>query len=87
MAEVKKVFSFSKIGNIAGCQVKEGVINRRNLIKVIRNDQEVFNGKIKSMKTETEKIEKAEKNRECGIFCEGFDDFQINDLIISYHWE
>ena len=86
-AEVKKVFSFSKIGNIAGCQVKEGVINRRNPIKVIRNGQEVFNGKIKSMKTEDEKIEKAEKNRECGIFCEGFGDFQINDLIISYHWE
>ena len=83
-AEVKKVFSFSKIGNIAGCQVKEGVISRRDLIKVIRNSQEIFNDKIKSMKTEDEKIDKAEKGRECGIACEKFDDFQVNDLIVSY---
>ena len=84
-AEVKRVFSFSKVGNIAGCQVKEGSISRKNPIKVVRDGQEIFNGKIKSMKTEDEKIEKAEKNRECGIFCEGFGDFQVNDLIISYH--
>ena len=86
-AEVKRVFSFSKVGNIAGCQVKEGSISRKNPIKVVRDGQEIFNGKIKSMKTEDEKIEKAEKNRECGIFCEGFGDFQVNDLIISYHWK
>ena len=84
-AEVKRIFSFSKVGNIAGCQVKEGVVSRKNPIKVVRDGQEIFNGKIKSMKTEDEKIEKAEKNRECGIFCEGFGDFQVNDLIISYH--
>jgi len=57
-AEVKQVFYFSKVGNIAGCQVIDGVIERNNLIYVSRQGQRIFSGKIKSLESEkvTDKV-------------------------------
>jgi len=86
-AEVKQVFYFSKVGNIAGCQVIDGVIERNNLIYVSRQGQRIFSGKIKSLESEKVKINEVRKGQECGIVLENFDDFQEKDQIISYRWE
>lgn len=86
-AEVIKVIYFSKIGNIAGCQVINGTIERNNLTYVFRQGQKIFSGKIKSLQVEKEKSSEAKKGQECGIVLESFDNFQEKDQIISYRWE
>jgi len=86
-AEVKQVFYFSKVGNIAGCQVVDGTIERNNLIYVSRQGQRIFSGKIKSLESEKIKINEVRKGQECGIVLENFDDFQEKDRIVSYRWE
>ena len=84
-AEVIKVIYFSKIGNIAGCQIINGSIKRNNLVHVFRKDQKIFSGKVKSLEVEKKKLNEARKGQECGIVLEKFDDFQEKDQIISYH--
>ncbi|RHZ36955.1 translation initiation factor IF-2 [endosymbiont GvMRE of Glomus versiforme] len=86
-AEVTKIIYFSKVGNIAGCQVTDRIIERNNLVHVSRQGQKIFSGKIKSLQVEKEKTSEARKGQECGIVLEGFDDFQEKDQIISYRWE
>jgi translation initiation factor IF-2 len=86
-AEVVKVIYFSKIGNIAGCQIINGNIERNNLVHVFRADQKIFSGKVKNLEVEKEKVNEARKGQECGIVLENFDDFQEKDQIISYCWE
>lgn len=49
-AEIKKIFSISSIGNIAGCYVIKGTIFNNSIAKVIRNDKVIFKGKIVSLK-------------------------------------
>jgi translation initiation factor IF-2 len=84
VAKVAKVIYFSKVGNIAGCQVTEGTIERNNLIYVSRQGEKVFSGKIKSLEVEKEKVNEVRKGQECGIVVDNFDDFQEKDQIISY---
>jgi translation initiation factor IF-2 len=86
-AEVIKVIYFSKVGNIAGCQVINGIIERTNLVHVFRQGKKIFSGKIKSLEVEKEKTNEARKGQECGIVVDNFDDFQAKDRIISYRWE
>lgn len=86
-AEVKQVFYFSKVGNIAGCQAISGTIERSNLIHVFRRGQKIFSGKIKSLESEKLKVNEIRKGQECGIVIEDFDDFQEKDQIVSYRWE
>ncbi|CAI2194309.1 15668_t:CDS:2, partial [Funneliformis geosporum] len=86
-AEVKQVFYFSKLGNIAGCQVINGTIERNNLIHVLRQGRKIFSGKIKSLESEKFKVNEVRKGQECGIVAANFDDFQVKDQIISYRWE
>ena len=83
-AEVIKVIYFSKIGNIAGCQVINGNIERNNLVHVFRQGQKIFSGKIKNLEVEKEKVNEARKGQECGIVLENFNDFQEKDQIASY---
>lgn len=84
IAEVKQIFYFSK-GNIAGCQVIDGTVDRSNLVYVSRQGQRIFSGKIKGLESENVKINEVRRGKECGIVLEGFDDFQEKDQIISYH--
>jgi translation initiation factor IF-2 len=83
-AEVVKVIYFSKIGNIAGCQVINGNIERNNLVHVFRRSQKIFSGKVKNLEVEKEKVNEARKGQECGIVLENFDNFQEKDQIVSY---
>lgn len=84
-ADVKKLFIISRLGTIAGCYVSDGVIKRNNSkIKVIRNNKNVFEGKIKSMKHEKDEIKESKQNHECGILAEGYNDFQEGDKIECY---
>ena len=83
-ALVLKVFSISRLGNIAGCQVKEGTIQRNHHIRLIRNDKILHTGTMKQLKREKDVIKEAKEGSECGIHIDGFNDIQVGDIIESF---
>lgn len=83
-AEVKAVFKSSQLGAIAGCQVIEGVINRNNRMRVVRDDKVIWKGRIGSIKRVKEDVKEVKKGIECGILVEGFSDYQVGDILQAY---
>ena len=82
--EVIAVFNISKLGTIAGTRVTNGVIKSKHIVKVLRNNEVIFEGKIKSLKIEKEETKEAKKGIETGIFVNGFNDFVKGDIIEAY---
>ncbi|MDR0630944.1 MAG: translation initiation factor IF-2, partial [Holosporales bacterium] len=85
VADVRKLFTISRFGTIAGCYVLDGVIKKHDSkIKVKRGEDCIFEGKIKSMKHEKDEIKEAKYQHECGILTDGFNDFREGDKIECY---
>jgi len=84
MAEVKAIFKSSQLGLIAGCQVTEGSIHRNHLIKLIRDKEVIWKGKIASLKRVQEDVREVQKGVECGIVLDGMRDIKEGDKIQSY---
>lgn len=83
-AEIKAIFDISKVGKIAGCVVLEGPIFRNNFVKVIRNDEVIFNGEIKTIKHKKNEMESIKTLDECGICIKNFENFNVGDFIEFY---
>ncbi|MBX9889886.1 MAG: translation initiation factor IF-2 [Amoebophilaceae bacterium] len=83
-AEVKKVFPISKVGNIAGCQVQTGFIKFLNPIHVIRKEEIVFTGFIRTIKHGLEEVKQVKSISECGIHIKNFDAIEVGDIIAGF---
>lgn len=83
-AEIRKIFKFSKVGNIAGTYVTEGVIKNGSLARLIRDGIVVYEGKIASVQREKDVVKEVKKGFECGITLENFSDIKEGDTIKSY---
>ena len=81
MAEVRAQFKVPKIGLIAGCSVVKGKVIRNALLRVVRNDEILHEGKLTSLKRFKEDVNEVLEGFECGIGVEGFTEFQDGDLI------
>lgn len=80
-AEVLAVFRISKLGNIAGCRVREGEIRRSGKVRVIRGSQTIFEGEISSLKHEKDDVREVRQGLDCGIGVKGFNDFIPGDIL------
>ncbi len=83
-AEVRETFSVPKIGKIAGCFVTSGKIHRSNQIRLLRDDVEVYSGRIASMKRFKDDIREAVEGYECGIGLENYRGVKVGDIIEAY---
>ncbi len=83
-AEIRQVFSLPKGIKVAGCYVVEGVIHRNHLIKIVRNGEEVFSGKLSSLKRFKDDVRQVESGYECGMSFENFNDIEEGDRVIAY---
>ena len=83
-AEIRQIFKFSKVGNIAGCSVSEGVIKRDAKARVIRDGVVIYDGKIGSLQREKNVAVEVKKGYECGITVDGFNDIKVGDIIEAY---
>ena len=83
-AEIRQIFKFSKIGNIAGCHVTEGMIKNNYPARVVRDGIEIYNGKIKSIQHEKDQVKEIKKDMDCGITLENFQDIKELDIIECY---
>ncbi|HJS44407.1 MAG TPA: translation initiation factor IF-2, partial [Gemmatimonadales bacterium] len=86
-AEVRQIFKIAKLGTIAGCFVRSGVIPRTGRSRVIRNGVEVYDGTLASLKRFKDDVREVREGFECGIGIENFNDIKVGDLIESYRIE
>ena len=86
-AEVRQTFKIAKVGTIAGCFVRSGVIPRTGRSRVIRNGVEVYDGTLASLKRFKDDVREVREGFECGIGIENFNDIKVGDLIESYRIE
>lgn len=83
-ADIRQIFKFSKIGNIAGSFVTSGTIKRDSLARIIRDGVVVYDGKIGSLQREKDTVKEVKKGYECGITIENFNDIKVGDIIEAY---
>jgi translation initiation factor IF-2 len=86
-AEVRQVFRISRRGNVAGCMVLDGTLHRNDLVRVLRQGQQVADTKCESLRRFTEDVREVATGYECGVSLEGFDDFKEGDQLEFYHRE
>jgi translation initiation factor IF-2 len=84
---VKNIFKISRLGNIAGCLVQEGRIERTSLVKIYRDKNLVFTGKLSSLKRLKDDAREVNEGFECGLKIDGFNDINIGDIIETYQKE
>lgn len=80
-AEVRMVFSVSKVGQIAGCLVMEGRVTRSASGRVLRNGKVIHSGKLSSLKHFKDDVKEVISGTECGIGLEGFDGVEVGDVL------
>lgn len=83
-AEVRAIFKASKVGTIAGCYVVDGYLKRDCMIRLIRDGVVIYNGKISSLKRMKDDVSRVNKDFECGLTIENYNDEKEYDLIEAY---
>ena len=87
VAQVRETFKVPRVGVIAGCQVTEGVIDRKGRVRVIRDGVQVYEGEISSLKRFKDDVREVREGFECGIGVANFNDIKIGDQIECYRVE
>jgi translation initiation factor IF-2 len=80
-AEVRAVFSISRLGKVAGCHVSRGLVRRNATVRVLREDEEISRSGVSSLKRFTEDVREVREGFECGIGLASFDDFEEGDIL------
>lgn len=84
VGQIIQIFSYSRLGNIAGCQVLNGKINRNDNIHIFRGEKKIFTGLIHSLQSNKINVKTVMKGQNCGIVIRGFNDFQLKDEFIAF---
>ncbi|MDC0587225.1 translation initiation factor IF-2 [bacterium] len=82
--EIREVFNISKIGNIAGCVVKDGLVSRNSKIRLLRDNVVVHTGALASLKRFKDEVKEVKSGFECGLMVENYSDIKIGDVIETY---
>lgn len=77
-------FPYGKTEKVAGCRVMEGTISKGPKVRIVREEEVIGEGKIKSLKKVKEEVSKVEKGMECGMLFEPPIDFKIGDIVESF---
>ncbi|CEG95712.1 translation initiation factor IF-2 [Propionibacterium freudenreichii] len=83
-AEIREIFRSSKIGNIAGCMVLDGLIRRHAKARLIRNGVVVTETSISSLRREKDDVTEVREGFECGLTLERYSDIHVGDQIETY---
>ena len=86
-AEVRQTFKVSSVGTIAGCYVTDGVIQRNNQVRVVRNGIVIYEGAIDSLKRFKDDAKEVASGFECGMSIEKFNDIKEGDVFESFTWK
>ena len=82
--EIREVFNISKIGNIAGCMVKDGIVSRNSQVRLLRDNVVIHTGSLASLKRFKEEVKEVKSGFECGVMFENYSDIKVGDIIETY---
>ena len=83
-AAVRETFRIPKVGVIAGCTVTDGSIKRDAEVRLLRDNVQVFKGKIGSLRRFKDDAKEVSNGMECGIAIAGYGDIKVGDVIEAF---
>jgi translation initiation factor IF-2 len=86
-ATILEIFKVSKVGNIAGCRVTDGVVERGANVRLIRDNVVVHEGKLSQLKRFKDDAREVQAGQECGMAFENYQDMKVGDVIECYRVE
>ena len=86
-AEVRDTFKVPKAGTIAGCFVQDGVIKRDAEVRLLRDNIQIFKGKVGSLRRFKDDAKEVTNGMECGIGIANFNDIKVGDVIEAFSVE
>ncbi len=86
-AEVRQLFKISGVGTIAGCFVRQGIVQRSAQVRVLREGVVVYDGTLSSLKRFKDDAREVREGLECGMGVEHFNDVKVGDVIEAYKVE
>jgi len=82
--EVKEVFRITKVGNVAGCIVLDGKLQRNSKIRLIRDGIVIYTGKLGSLRRFKDDVKEVSAGQDCGLNIENFNDIKVGDIVEGY---
>ena len=86
-AEIREVFSITKVGKVAGCYIRDGVVRRGAGVRLLRDDVVIHEGKLKTLKRFKDEVKEVRENFECGMAFENYDDIRVGDVVECFEVE
>jgi translation initiation factor IF-2 len=86
-AEVRRIFRIPRVGTVAGCYVTDGKIVRKERVRVIRENVQIYEGRIASLKRVKEDVNEVAKGFECGLAIENYNDIKVGDILEVFKTE
>jgi translation initiation factor IF-2 len=86
-ATILEIFKVSKVGNVAGCRVTDGVVERGANVRLIRDSVVVHEGKLSQLKRFKDDVREVVAGQECGMAFESYQDMKAGDVIECYRVE
>jgi translation initiation factor IF-2 len=86
-ATILEVFKVSKVGNVAGCRVTDGTVERGANVRLIRDNVVVHQGKLSQLKRFKDDAREVLAGQECGMAFENYQDMKVGDVIECYRVE
>jgi len=86
-ADIKEVFSVSKVGKIAGCMVTEGQVRKGSKVRLIRDDVVIHEGDLSQLKRFKDDVKEVKEGTECGMAFANYQDIQVGDRIECFEME
>jgi translation initiation factor IF-2 len=86
-AEVLNVFRIPKVGTVAGCRVSDGLIKRDSEVRLLRDNVQVFKGKVGSLRRFKDDAKEVTNGMECGISISNYGDIKVGDVIEAFATE
>ena len=82
--EIREVFHISKVGNVAGCMVLDGKLQRATRIRLIRDGIVIYTGKLGSLRRFKDDVKEVSAGQDCGLNIDGCNDIKVGDIIEGY---
>ena len=86
-AAILEIFKVSKVGNVAGCRVTDGTVERGANVRLIRDNVVVHQGKLSQLKRFKDDAREVLAGQECGMAFENYQDMRVGDVIECYRVE
>ena len=86
-AEVLNTFRIPKVGTVAGCRVSDGLIKRDSEVRLLRDNVQVFKGKVGSLRRFKDDAKEVTNGMECGISIANYGDIKVGDVIEAFATE